>query len=322
MIKESKVTSQIPELDWQSMVLLALTMGGIVLSLIRSEAYGWHDSLTLFYVVIAIIAAVFLIKVERKQKNPLIEFADFSQLLFCAGAMLCFLSGVLSAVALFFDPLYLEIIRDQSPEVSGLILFAIPIAVFVTAFIVGWLISSLGIIPTILVGLSMACLASLLQIFFTNMISVSYVIVAFVCLGATWAMGNTVSIIAAQQAVSPGRASVATGTVVTMFNVGGSIGLAIAVVIYHAVAFSSLTHIFQSSATKLNTAQFDQVAGLIINPAHSLEAPLGGVIHYLFREAFMDGFSGVMWFLLIISSGIFLSILIWKLRIAKRSRLF
>ena len=78
------------------------------------------------------------------------------------------MAGVLSAVALFFDPLYLQIIRNESVQISGIVLFAIPIAVFTGAFLVGWLISRLGIINTILLGLLIALIAALLQIFFIS----------------------------------------------------------------------------------------------------------------------------------------------------------
>ena len=154
--------------------------------------------------------------------------------MFYAGAALCFLAGVLSAVALFFDPLYLQVIREQSPELSGFVLFAIPIAVFMSvAFAIGWLILKLGIINTMISGLVLAVLSCFLQVFFTTITPLWYIVISFVCLGSMWAMGNTVPIIAAQTAVGPNRSSVATGTMVTMFNIGGSIGLAIAVVIYN-----------------------------------------------------------------------------------------
>jgi EmrB/QacA subfamily drug resistance transporter len=309
-IKESNIEQQNVKLDWKGMLLLAFAMGGIVLSLIHSQTFGWNNLITLVYLTVGIAASIVLIKIENSQEDPLIDFRDFSNLLFYAGAILCFLAGVLSAVALFFDPLYLQIIRNQSPQIAGLILFAIPIAVFAVAFIVEWLISYLGIINTILIGLLLAFISALFQIFFNSTTPLWYVITAFLCLGSMWAMGNTVPIIAAQRAVGPHRASVATGTMVTMFNIGGSIGLAIAVVIYQFVTSKSLQQIFSAGQTQMNGNQFEQLEKLISNPAYSLQASMSGLMHNIFNEIFTRGFSGVMWFLLVLSGLSLFSVLL------------
>lgn len=312
-IKES-LSAQIDRtLDWKGVLLLALTIGGLVLSVIHSQTSGWTDSITLMLAVAGCMAGVMLVIVEHKQKNPLIDFSDFSKLLFYAGATLCFLAGVMSAATLFFDPLYLQVIREQSPELSGLVLFAIPIAVLVVALIMGWLVSHLKIVNTIILGLFIAALAAVLQIFFTKTTPLGYIVFAFICLGSMWAMGNTVSIIAAQTAAGAERVSVATGTMVTMFNMGGSIGLAIAVVIYNSVGSAALEDIFQARAAQFMPDQLAYLRQLLFNPAHSLHARMSDLMHTTFHDVFMQGFAGVMWFLLILSSVLLGSVLIWKI---------
>lgn len=302
VIEESNRDQSNSALDWKGMILLALTMCGIVLGLIQSEHAGWSNPETLSYLLIGLIAGVFLVKIERKQENPLIDFSDFSNILFYASAALCTLAGILSAVALFFDPLYLQIIREQSPQLSGWVLFAIPVAVFFVAFAVSGLINAFGIFNTLLLALGVSALSGLMQLFFTPDISLWYVILAFICLGTMWAMGNTVTLIAAQEAVGPHRHSVAMGTMVTMFNIGGSIGLAIAVVIYNFFA----THSFQQEAN------FDSLKALISNPAHALTVSVTDETLHLFHQAFMQGFTAVMWFLFSISVLALLSVVTWK----------
>ena len=302
------------DLDWSGMFLLAVTMGGIVLGLIHSQAAGWSDYMTLFYFVVGIGASILLVKIETNKTNPLIDFRDFNNVLFYSGAVLCFLAGVLSAVALFFDPLYLQIILKQSPELSGIVLFSIPIAVFLVAMIVGRLINRLGIVNTILLGLGIGILSGFLQIFFSNTSALWYIVIAFVCLGSMWAMGNTVPIIAAQTAVGPSRVSVATGTIITMFNVGGSVGLAIAVVIYNFLGNKSLEQQVNLHPQQLSPDLLMQLKQLIANPAHSLQMPMNDVVHQFFNVSFMQGFAGVMWFLLILSVVLFLSVAMFKKR--------
>lgn len=236
-MKKSPAQSANVSLDWRGMLVLALAMGGIVLGLIRSTTVGWGSLTTWALLGLGMTASMGLVMIERRQASPLIDFADFSNLCFYAGAILGFLSGALSGVALFFDPLYLQIIKGQSPQLSGFLLFAIPVAVILAAPMVSGLIRCFGIVNTILIGLLVGLLATISHAFFTSASSIEFVLMAFVLLGGLWAMGGTVSIIATQTAVGSARASVATATVVTLFNMGGSIGLAIGVAIYHA-AFS------------------------------------------------------------------------------------
>ncbi len=216
-------------------------------------------------IITFIVSTPIFIMVERKQTNPCFNLQDFTKLLFFAGAMLCFLAGVLSSVALFFDTLYLHTLKEMSAKMSGIVLFAIPMSVFLASFLINKLTDCFGIINCVLIGLAFACLAALMQLFFSAETSLAYILFSFVCLGGIWAFGNSVSIIAAQAAVESERAGAATGTIVTMFNIGGSIGITIAVVI------------------------FDWLTG-------------GD------NGLFINGFSGIMWFLLIISTVILLTI--------------
>jgi predicted MFS family arabinose efflux permease len=310
-IKESAVKSAKTSLDWRGALILAIAMSSIVLSLIRSATTGWGDSITLTLLGLGIVASIVLVMVERQQEEPLIDVKDFSKPLFFAGSALGFLSGVLSAVTLFFDPLYLQIIREQSPQLSGMVLFAIPVTGVLVALLIGWFIRRFGAINTIIIGVLAGILGALLHAGFTATSSLVFVIVAFVCLGIMWAMGNTVAIIAAQMAVGPARAGIATATNVTMFSVGGSVGLAIAMVIYHAVGMGAVQ----------NTANSELLSQLISNPADFLQMQTSALTQQLFSAGFMQGFAAVMWFLLITAGAILLSILIGKMT-SKREKMY
>jgi predicted MFS family arabinose efflux permease len=216
-------------------------------------------------IITFLVSAPIFIMVERKQKNPCFDLKDFTNLLFFAGAMLCFLAGVLSSVALFFDTLYLHTLKEMSAETSGIVLFAIPLSVFLVSFLINKLINCFGIINCVLIGLALACMAAFMQLFFSADTSLAYILFSFVCLGSIWSFGNSVSMIAAQTAVGSERAGAAMGTMVTMFNIGGSIGITIAVVIFDWLTGSN-------------------------------------------NDLFINGFSGIMWFLLIISTVLLLTI--------------
>lgn len=310
-VPESKQVSSTAALDWLGALLLACSVGGIVLALFHGQSVGWLNLITIIYFIIGIVATIILIKVESQKQNPLIDFKDFSNFLFYSGAMLCFIAGVLSAVTLFFDPLYLQIIRDQSPQIAGIVLFSIPIAVFLLAVIVGWIVNQLGIIYSIITGFILAVLAAFMQVFFTIDISLGYIIFAFICLGCMWALGNTLPIIAAQIALGTERASVATGTVVTMFNIGGALGLAISVIVYNAMA----NHMLQKLITMTTTISMDEAIKLnhfIVSPGSIQGVSISHSVKVYLIKSFMNGFTSVMWFLTLISLFILLSIFLKK----------
>lgn len=311
-LKESTRLNDSLTLDYKGMLALTVTMGGLIMSLLHSASAGWVNTLTLSYLLIGIVAGIVLFKVEQKTENPVLDFNDFKKLLFYSGSVLVFLSGVLSAVALFFDPLFLQIIRGESVQLSGFTLFTIPATVLCVAIIVGGLIEKMGIIQTILLGLFFGIIACGLHAFFSATISLIVIITAFICLGVMWAMGNTVSIIAAQTAVKPERKSVATGTMVTLFNIGGSIGLALAIAIYHANANSTLQHQFN----RIGIGNIKQIKSFINNPADLLQGHLNAALQSLFNIAFLQGFSAVMWSLVGLLSVAGLSV--WGGKLAAR----
>jgi EmrB/QacA subfamily drug resistance transporter len=293
-VKESPARVKQVVLDIRGMVFLALTMTGLVLGLIYSQSTDWQHDWVWGCFLVAIISGFLLIKAEKNHPDPLINFSDFSKLLFGAGVLLCFTAGLLSSVTLFFDPIYLQIIKKQSAQLSGLVLSVIPISVFLMAFFIEKLVNRLGLLQTILSGLGLACFSILLQIFFSSTTSLSYIVGSFICLGCVWALGNTVSLIAAQTAVGPQRVSVATGTLVTLFNVGGSMGITSATLIYHWASEKQL-----ASMGPIQSSMQSLLRDYILNPAHSLQSSTQDQAYRLFSELFMKGFTSIMSFLIL-----------------------
>lgn len=306
VLQESK-SAEDQDLDWQGALILGIAMGSLVLGLIHT---AW------MLIVIALIMFYVLFRIEKNKAAPLIDFADFSKLTFFAGATLALLSGVLSAIALFFDPLYLQIIRGQSVQLSGLYLFTIPMAVLLIAIMIGWVVERIGIINTILLGLCFGGLAGLLSIFFTANFPLFLVIIAFILLGGLWAKGNTVSIIAAHATVGHARLSSATGTIVTFFNIGGSVGLAFGVMIYQS---ASLHHLQKLLATHSPMVDVELLKRLLESPSLLTKSSVDPLVHAIFNRAFMHGFSFTMFFLFALCTAAFLVILAWKIASNKKA---
>jgi EmrB/QacA subfamily drug resistance transporter len=299
-IPETVSAGKKASMDWPGMIVLTLALGGLVLGLIQTGTTGWLNTWTLTFWIVGIVASFILVYIENRKENPLIDFKDFGHLLFYSGAVLSILSGMMSAAVLFFDPLYLQVIQGFSVQWSGIILFIIPLVLLVVALAISALIHRLGIINTILVGLAAGSFAALLQAFFTPETGLWFMVLSFIALGTMWAMGNTVSIIAAQTSAGPERVSVATGTIVTIFNMGGSLGLAMTVTLFHFFSLSRLP----------GDMRTNQLIELLKNPSQVLKIKLDSMLQNLFNTGFMHGFNAAMWFLFAIAVAGFLSILV------------
>jgi predicted MFS family arabinose efflux permease len=101
------------------------------------------------------------------------------------------LIGLLSVAILFFEPLYLYDIKEK----SDLILFIIPIYVFLLAFFVGKPVERLGLLYTILFGFVLMCFSIFFQVFYFSNTSMTHMIFSFICLVCMWGLGRTMSVL-------------------------------------------------------------------------------------------------------------------------------
>lgn len=231
-IKEIGTLKQKTTLDWQGALVLGIALASLLFGLAPSHGSSGPQEINWLYGLAGLVFLVLFVFIERKQTNPLIYFSDFKKPLFSSGSLLIFSAGMFSAVLLFFMPLYLEIEREFSIQKSAWILFFIPAAVFFVALVTDKIIATFHILNTILLAFGLALLAFILQLFFAKDTSLIIVALSFLLLGSMWALSNTAPIVAAQSSVPQERAAAATGVMVTLFNMGGAVGLALAVTLY------------------------------------------------------------------------------------------
>lgn len=101
------------------------------------------------------------------------------------------LTGLLSALTLLFDLLYLHDFKDK----ADFILLAIPIYIVLLAFFVGKPIGRLGLLHTILFGLVLTCFSIFFQIFYFGNTSITHILFSFICLSCMWSLGSTLSLL-------------------------------------------------------------------------------------------------------------------------------
>jgi len=232
-VDESRAPSSGARLDWLGALLLLIGLPSLVLVIVQGAAWGWGASITLALIAIAVLALAAFVAVEQRVAAPIIDLKLFANRRFVAGVLASFGLAVFYCVAFFVMPLYLALIRGESVQASGWLLLPTTLGVAVLSPLVGRLVDRKG--PALLIksGLLLFVLSALLQAGFDGQTSLPYLLIAFVIMGLGWASILGPSTVLGISSVPQEVGSVAMGSLMTLHNVGGGLGLAFGVGLYH-----------------------------------------------------------------------------------------
>ena len=316
-IPPSKVETRI-KMDWWGLIFFMLSIGCLILGVIRSAAVGLVSFSTLALFSISIMAFLLFRAIEGKVENPLVDLAIVAKPLFLLGAFANMMGGVASCIGLFFLPLYLHTIANISVLNIGLILSSITVVYIVASMTLHRLEKACGLVNTLVFGIATGVISAVLDYYLTLSSSAYLVILPCVFIGLTWAVGNTLAVVAAHQAVTSDKMGVATGMVYTLFNIGGSIALALATVVFEAIEKAKFQVDLQHINLVLTANQQTMVQHALVNPLNS-QALLQSFgltmteVLTIVKHSFISGFYGAVTVML----GISLLILFASLAIAK-----
>jgi EmrB/QacA subfamily drug resistance transporter len=216
-------------IDYAGAVLLAGGLSGIVLfTSLGGTTYEWAAPQMVAMLGLGVVLLVAFALVERKAAEPILPLSLFRNRTFATTSAIGFIVGLALFGSVTFLPLYLQIVKGQSPTLSGLQLTPMMAGLLVTSIVSGNLISRFGryrpfpIIGTAFMTVALALLATLEVHTPTWRIS-SYMVV----LGLGLGMVMQVLVLAVQNAVAYEQLGVATSGSTLFRQVGGSIGVAL-----------------------------------------------------------------------------------------------
>jgi EmrB/QacA subfamily drug resistance transporter len=106
-------------IDWTGTALITLALGAATYSLIEAPGRGWRDPTVAGAAIVAAIALILFIIVERRATDPIVPLALFRSRAFSGANLLTlFLYGALSA-AMFLLPFNLIQVQHYSPAQAG-----------------------------------------------------------------------------------------------------------------------------------------------------------------------------------------------------------
>ncbi len=302
-VQESYNRAHGSKIDWFGMIFLMLGLTGLILAITQGGQWGWQSWKTNSLFLTAFLAFSSFYFIENRVESPIIQFHLFTNRIFISSAIATFSLAFFYCLAFFLLPLYLQNMRNETEYIVGFMLLPATAMVALCSPVAGKLADRVGVKIPLLLGFSFLVISALLQTQLAPSSSLSYVMISFILFGMGWACILGPSTVAALSSVPEDISSVAIGSSWTMHNVGGAVGLAIGVVVYHAGAQAAL--LGDLAARQVTPGAW---AGDILSDPSKAVNLLGqysnlgsSEITSIFQSFFMSGFHCAMWLLVGVS---------------------
>lgn len=302
VITESKSHEGGKKIDWLGFLLLATSLPMLILATVQGSSWGWGSIPVISLYGFAVIALILFYFVEQRSNSPILQLKLFANRLFVSSALANFLLAFYT-VAFFILPLFLHDILGQSSYQIGLTLLPATMLVALLSPLVGHSVEKYGVKGNLLFGFIMFAISAYLQTHFTVNSSMTFIITALILLGIGWAFILSPTFVAAVGSLPDSMGGVAMGTLGTVHNFGGAVGLALGTLLYHYHA----SIVLLAASIKQNLVPGPWFESAIANPERATQI-ISQATHLsmdksklLFIDYFNSTFASLMWLLFTVS---------------------
>jgi EmrB/QacA subfamily drug resistance transporter len=278
-----------------SATIIATDLGGI--------QYPWDSPLIVGLGILVVVSTILFIAVERRAKEPVLPLRLFDNRTFVISAVVGLIVGFALFGSVTYLPLYLQIVKGDSPTASGLRMVPMMAGMLMSSIVAGQLISKTGrykIFP--IIGTATMTVGLLLLSRMTADTSLTMASVLMMVLGLGMGLVMQVLILAAQNAVPYADLGVATSGATLFRLIGGSVGTAALGAIFSARMNSYLTEHLPAGVAR---------AGSGVNVSPRVIAGMPASVREAYANGVTLGLSGI--FLVAMVIGLIGFLLIWLL---------
>jgi EmrB/QacA subfamily drug resistance transporter len=225
-------------IDYLGAVLLTTAVIPLLLLAEKGREWGWGSGLSLSLMVVGVVSLVLFVPRERHMgEEAILPLRVFSNRIFSVSSTVAFLVGIGMFGGLTSVPLYLQIVRGESPTMAGLQMIPFMVGIIVSSFTTGRIMSRTGrykifpIVGTAVMGVAMLLFATL-----SVDTPITTAMVYMVIMGAGLGLSMQTLVISVQNALPPRDMGIATSSVTFFRSMGGTFGVAAAL----ALLFGSL----------------------------------------------------------------------------------
>jgi EmrB/QacA subfamily drug resistance transporter len=149
--------------DMAGVLLAAFGLTALVFVFIESRAWGWLSLRTGVLAVLAVVTLTAFVAVERRRFAPLVDLGLFRNARFVGANTTSFALPFVVWAMLFFQPLYFQRIRGDSPLIAGVALLPATVAWGGLSLFAGRLIGAFGTRRLMASGMALLALGMALQ---------------------------------------------------------------------------------------------------------------------------------------------------------------
>jgi EmrB/QacA subfamily drug resistance transporter len=220
-------------IDWPGLVVLSIGLTAVVLALVQSQA--WSAEAVVALAVAGLLLLLAFWAIEHRAREPIVDFALFRNgPYFGASAAAFCLVGSYWAV-MFFQPQYLQDVRDHSPILSGLMILPVTAPMVLISPFSGRLIGRFGVRHLMTAGMLCGVLGLLVLTRIDadspyGLLLVGYLLFG-IALGLVYAPMST----AAMAAMPGDKVGIASGVLAMDRVLAGAVALAATGAVFHAL---------------------------------------------------------------------------------------
>jgi EmrB/QacA subfamily drug resistance transporter len=223
-----KIDKRKHRVDYAGAAILTAAMSLIILAVLEGgQAWAWNSwqSVGSFIVGGALLTA--FVFVERRAAEPILPLWVLSRRLLLSTSLISLCSGALIIGLTSYVPTFLEGALGTPPILAGLALASLTIGWPIAASFSGRWYLRYGFKRTVLVGMVVAIVGTVLILAFAATPSVLFVALACFVIGLGMGTSVTPALIAAQSSVPWNERGVVTGTNMFFRSIGSAVGVAI-----------------------------------------------------------------------------------------------
>jgi EmrB/QacA subfamily drug resistance transporter len=214
-------------LDFPGLATSAVGLFALTYGLIEANNYGWGSTRIVGTFVVAVVALVSFVALERHQRAPMLDLTLFRNRTYVGANLVILLVALAMFGVFFFVSLYMQNILGYSAVEAGAAFLPMTILIIIVAPIAGRASDRLGSRGLMTVG--MILLAA--QLFYFSRLGLSAtfwtLLPGLVLGGFGMSMTMTPSTAAATRAVPVAKAGVGAAVLNALRQVGGSLGIAL-----------------------------------------------------------------------------------------------
>jgi EmrB/QacA subfamily drug resistance transporter len=215
--------------DYAGAALLAGGLSAVVLfTSLGGTTFAWSSSESIVLAVLGVVLLAVFLVAERRASEPILPLELFRNRIFSVCAGIGFIIGLALFGSVTYLPIFLQVVKGQSPTASGLQLTPMMGGLLVTSIVSGRLISRFGRYKPFPVAGTAVMTAGMVLLSRLDIHSTGpYAALSMLVLGLGLGMVMQVLVLAVQNAVDYRHMGVATSGSLLFRQVGGSIGIAL-----------------------------------------------------------------------------------------------